>query len=266
VTGPGHLSLALGVLVLGATCLASGGFTGAWAPAPPWLPWKAAFAYLSGVVLVSGGLALFLPRAAKTAALALTVYQLVWLEGEAQKAFPGFAASWTRWLGFGEALGEALAAAAGCFILHALLAAGGGGVSPRLALLVDGRCVRVAQILFGVACVAFGLSHFAYVEFTAGMIPSWLPARPSLVYLTGACHIAAGLAVVTRVQGRLAATLEGVMLGAFVFLVHLPSFFLAPKWAPSVQVQATELGLSLLVAGAAGVVARSLGKGRAPVG
>lgn len=118
--------------------------------------------------------------------------------------------------------------------------------------------MRIAEVLLGASCVAFGLSHFAYADFTAGMIPHWLPARTGLAYFTGACHIAAGLALVTTVLARLAATLEALMLGAFVVLVHVPSFVSAPEWAPSRQMQGTELGLALLIAGCAGVVATSL--------
>jgi uncharacterized membrane protein len=120
--------------------------------------------------------------------------------------------------------------------------------------------MRVARISFGASCVVFGLAHFAYADFTAGMIPRWLPARLGLAYFTGACHVAAGLGMVSGVFARLAATLEALMLGSFVLLVHIPSIVLAPapKWAPSPQSQWAELLLAWVIAASAGMVATSL--------
>jgi uncharacterized membrane protein YphA (DoxX/SURF4 family) len=85
-------------------------------------------------------------------------------------------------------------------------------------------CVRT----YGLALLIFGLSHFVYAEFTASMIPQWLPARLGLAYLTGAIHFAAGLAVLARFRTKLAATLEAGMMFSFVVLVHIPRIIEAP--------------------------------------
>lgn len=255
VRGPGHLALALGIVGLGILCLAYGGFPAQWQPVPPWFPWRRGFAYASGAVLLSGGIGLLFPRVAWRAALALTAYQLIWVVAQAEGALPSLT-SIGRWLGFCEALAEALGAAVGCFTLSALLVA--EGAHPRFAFIGSRRSMRAAEVLFGLSCVGFGLAHFAYADFTAAMIPQWLPARTGLAYVTGVCHIAAGLALITTVFARLAATLEALMLAAFVLLVHLPSLASSPEWAPTRQIQGTELCLGLLLAGSAGVVAMSL--------
>ncbi len=257
-TSPGaaHLALALGTVGLGTLCLGYGSFVPQWQPVPPGFPWQRGLAYASGAVLVAGGIGLCVPRLAWRAALALTVYQSIWVAATARGIAPNLA-SLGRWLGFCEGLGEALTAMLGCYTLGALL--GADGAPRRLAFMGGRRSRRAVRVLFGACCLAFGLAHFAFADFTATMIPPWLPARTGLVYLTGACHVAAALALVTTVLARLAATLEAVMLGAFVLLVHLPGFATSPAWAPSRQVQWTELCLGVLLAGAAGVVADSLG-------
>jgi uncharacterized membrane protein len=255
VRGPAYLALALGVVGLGICCLAYGDFVPQWQPVPPWFPWRHSFAYASGAVLLGGGVCLLVPRLPSRAALALTAYDVIWFAAEAQRGAGSGLTSVAHWLGFFEGIAEALAAAVGCFMVSALLVA--EGAAPRLAFLGSRRSIRTAQVLFGASCIAFGLSHFAYADFTAGMIPRWFPARTGLVYLTGICHIAAGLAIITTVLARLAATLEALMLGIFVLVVHLPSFASSPRWAPSLQIQATELCLSLLIACSAGVVATS---------
>lgn len=45
------------------------------------------------------------------------------------------------------------------------------------------------------------------------LVPTWLPLRVSWVYLTGAGHVAAGLAILIGVVPRLAAVLEAATLG-----------------------------------------------------
>jgi uncharacterized membrane protein len=230
----------VGAAGLGLTCLVYGSFAPQWAPLPSWLPWRHAFAYASGLVLLVGGLGVLVPRVARRAALALNAFGVAWLASQLQGVPPG-PMNLGAWIGYGEALAEALGAAVGFFTLWTLLG--------------DRPSSRIAQLVFGMACVLFGLAHFEYADFTATMIPRWLPAPTALVYFTGACHVAAALALLTTVCARLAATLEAAMLGTFVLFVHVPSFVLAPDWAPSRQSQAVELCLALLIGGSAALVA-----------
>ncbi|MEQ7874325.1 DoxX family protein [Sphingomonas sp. ASV193] len=75
---------------------------------------------------------------------------------------------------------------------------------------------------FGLCAIIFGASHFAYADFTATMVPSWLPGRLSWAYATGLGHLAAGIAIATGVFRRTAATLLAAMMGCFILLVHIP--------------------------------------------
>jgi len=74
-----------------------------------------------------------------------------------------------------------------------------------------------------------GLSHFVYLEATVSLIPAYLPNREFFAWLTGAGHIAAGFAVLFGVLPRLAAVLEGIMMGLFALMV----------WAPKVAAHPT---------------------------
>ena len=120
--------------------------------------------------------------------------------------------------------------------------------------------VRVAQALFGLTCVFYGWSHFAYADYTAGMVPAWLPARSGFAYATGIGHVAAGIGLIIGVLPRLAATLEAVMMSLFGLLVWVPSFFAQPKpdWATPPQNEWSELVVSLMLAAVAWMVAGSL--------
>ncbi len=86
----------------------------------------------------------------------------------------------------------------------------------------------MARFLFALALPILGLSHFAYSQITAGMVPAWLPSPLGLTYFTGAAHIAAGLGLLFGVFPRLAATLEAVMISLFTLFVWVPPLFVEP--------------------------------------
>ncbi len=101
----------------------------------------------------------------------------------------------------------------------------------------------------------WGGAHFVYMSLTAPLVPRWLP--PGQVfwgYLTGACFIAAGLAILTGVKARLAAILLTVMIASFGVLANGRALVadLSSHW------NWTESALNLALIGAAWVVADSL--------
>jgi uncharacterized membrane protein YphA (DoxX/SURF4 family) len=48
-------------------------------------------------------------------------------------------------------------------------------------------------------------------------------------WVTGAGHLAAGIALVTGLQARLAVTLHAAMMASFVLLVHIPRVIASPE-------------------------------------
>jgi uncharacterized membrane protein len=237
---PGPSALALAIIGRGVLALLVRDFALFWQPVPAWIPGPSNLAVILGTVLVAGGIGLFFPRFRKQSAWALAIYALVFVlvRGSVAIQHPAEVVSW-------ESLSEAIALFAGVFL-----------IAPSA-----NRSQRIARALFGACCVVFGVSHFAYAEFTAGMVPSWLPARVAFVYATGVAHAAAGVAILIRRWDRLAAMLEACMLGLFVAVVHVPSLWMspAPKWAATAPEQWMELLIALSVAGAAATVAESIG-------
>ena len=122
------------------------------------------------------------------------------------------------------------------------------------------RAVRAAQVLFGLNCVFYGWSHFAYADYTASMVPTWLPSRLGFAYFTGLGHIAAGIGIIVGILPRLAATLEAIMMSLFGLLVWVPSFLAQPRpeWATPPSNQWSELVVNLVLAASAWLVAASL--------
>jgi len=189
------------------------------------------------LLLLAASFGLLRPVTRMPSLAAIIAYQAIW----AAIAVPPILAAPLS-LGSWYGCAEAATALAGPLILYA----------PRL--------VRPGEILFGVTCVFYGWSHFTYADYTAGMVPAYLPGGLIIAYLTGAAHIAAGLAIVTGVFARLASLLETAMMSLFGLLVWVPSFFADPKpsWAASPQNQWSELVVNLVLVASAGIVAISL--------
>jgi uncharacterized membrane protein YphA (DoxX/SURF4 family) len=119
-----------------------------------------------------------------------------------------------------QSAGENAVIVAGAWVLYAWFAADWD--KKHLGFATGDRGVRIARVFYGLALIAFGLSHFFYLQFTAPLIPTWLLWPVFWAYFTGTAYLAAGVAVLTGVFARLAATLAAVQMGSFILLVWLP--------------------------------------------
>jgi uncharacterized membrane protein len=248
VIGTGHLLFALGMAGLGVLSIFSGDFSYVWEPVPMWVPWREALAELSGILLLAGGIALLIKRTASPAAFILAVYLLGWvlvLQVPRVASAPG---NLGMWLG----LAECTLSMTGGWILFASLA--DPRARARMSFITSDRGIGVARLLFGIACLILGLSHFVYGAGTASMVPAWLPYRLGFAYLTGAGHFACGLGILCGVLPRLAATLEAAMIGLFVLLVHIPG----AAAQPTSRMMWTMVFVATAMSGAVWVIAASL--------
>lgn len=236
--------LAAGAILLGLVCLAFGDFALQWQPVPQGLPMRTPLAYLAALILVAGGVLVFVPRAARLGAAVLAATWAVWAIGLHLPQVIGAPENLGIWLG----LAEITALAAGALTLLAMFDAD----------LARGERLRtVARMAFGLCGLVFGASHFVYAEFTAKMVPAWMPSPLLWAYLTGIAHTLAGLAIFGGIQTRLAAGLLTAMCGVFVALVHIPRVLATP----SSQAEWTALGIASCLCGAAWVMSRSAAPG-----
>ena len=232
---PGARLFGIGIIVLAGVCLAFGDFDFGQS-VPKEFPARAALAYVAAVFMLVAGAGIQWPSTAAWAAAALTIYfgfiVVVLMDGRV------IVAHYTEY-GIYSSVAAQLAAAAG-------------------ALIVYGRHARAAQVTFGLCAVLFGGAHFFYMNLTAPLVPKWLPLSGEFWgYATGIAHIAAGVAIVTGIQARVAAILLTIMYASFTPLVHLPMLF----DKPSDHFVWSENALNLILAGVAWIVADSLAQG-----
>jgi uncharacterized membrane protein len=235
----------LGVMALGMVCLAWGDFV-LGQPVPKDVPDRGALAYAAGAFMLVAGAAVEWRRTAVWGAATLTAYYalVVVILMNGRLILAHYAEYGTY-----EGVAEQLAIMAGALIVYA--------ASAEIDAAIAARLTRLGQLAFGLCALIFGGAHFFYMNLTAPLVPKWLPPTQEFwAYATGVCHIAAGVAILTGVQARLAAILLTVMFVSFTPLVHVPMLLADP----SSHMNWTENAVNLALTGVAWVVADSLAR------
>lgn len=212
----GHAVFAATLIALGLLGLIEGGFTVIWQPVFDHVPAATFLTGLCAVVSLACGLGLFWSRATALAARVLFVYTLLWLLVFKLPLIVRAPLS----EGSYQYCSEMAVIVAAAWVLHAWFATDAD--RRRLAFAVGHRGLRMARVLYGLALLGFGFSHFVYLNLTAPLIPHWLHAPVFWAYFTGAAYLAAGVAILSNVLARLAATLSAAMMGLFLLLIWLP--------------------------------------------
>jgi len=186
---------------------------------PPWAPGGSVGAYLVGAVLIATGLSIAINWKARVPALViggLFLLCVIFLQ------FPHFSAVLHNGTDRTRAF-EPLALSGAAFALAAVLPAEGLGAG--IASSHDDQLILFGRLLFGISTILFGVQHFMYATFLATLVMPWLPAHLFWIYFTGASMVAAGLAIATGIQARLAGILLGIMFLLWVLLLHAPRVF-----------------------------------------
>jgi len=229
---PNKALYALGAILLGAVGIYFHDFALTWQPVPAGIGMRVPLAYASGLLLVVGGGAILSRRGERGGALLLAVFYGFWviaLHGPLAAANPGALYVW-------NGVAEIAFLTAGGI---ALFGASSG---------TSGTLATSARLIAGLCAVSFGSTHLVYAPQTADFVPAWIPpGKLFWAYFTGAAYIAAGLALLSRIQARLAATLTAAMMGTFVVLLHIPRVI----GTPGSHVEWCMLGVASSLTGAA---------------
>jgi len=238
--------LAIGLIGLNTLLgLMGGRFVPALPPVPKTVPAHDLLTYVSITVSLAGGAGLLVRRTGAPAALLLLVYFLVWA---ALFKVPIIVHAPLEEVSY-QNLGEGLVLVAAAWVLYRELSTGRNFLNGDLAL-------RIALVLYGLALIAFGLSHFFYLQFTAPLVPAWLPGHVFWAYCTGTIYTVTGLAIVAGFRARLAAAVVAVQIGLITLLVWGPGMLSghagAPDWQETVISWALTAGAWVIAASFSG--------------
>jgi uncharacterized membrane protein len=247
ILGVGHVVFALTMIGVGILGLVQGDFVQIWQPVPKAWPAREALVWLCIVISLACGMGVLWRRIAVLAARVLFFYLLLWMLVFKLRFI--FLAPLTE--GSYQSNGENAVIVAGAWILYVMLAAEWD--RRYLGFFSSETGLRAARVLYGLAMLAFGLSHFFYLNLTAPLVPAWLPWHVGWAYFTGGAYLAAGLAIIAGIFAKPAAMLSALQMGLFTFLVWLPLAFAgtitASQWG--------EFTVSWVLTAAAWIVADS---------
>jgi uncharacterized membrane protein len=216
IVGAGHAVFAATAIALGILGLAKGSFAPVWQSIPDAVPARELLAYLCSSVYLACGLGLLWSRTDAAAARLLLAWLLLWMllfKVPYIVMAPATEAPYQSW-------GELAVLVAGAWVLYVWLASDWD--RQHLGFASGGGGLRAARVLYALALLAFGASHFAYLELTAPLVPTWLPGHVFWAYFTGSTYLAAGVAVLIGRGARLAAALAALQIGALTLLVWPP--------------------------------------------
>jgi uncharacterized membrane protein len=211
-----RLFFAVTMIAIGMVGVAGGGFAPIWRPVPHGFPARDLLAYLSTLVSLVTGVGLLVKRTAAASALILFLVFLAWVI-----LFKGpFVLQAPLVEGTYQSIGENLVWVAAAWLIY------GWSVEPNskwnLGMLSGPVGQHAAYVLYGLALVAFGFSHFAYLELTAPLVPQWMQAPVFWAYLTGSIYLLSGFALLSVAAARAGAALAAINITLITLLVWGP--------------------------------------------
>lgn len=121
------------------------------------------------------------------------------------------------------------------------------------------KLILFGPTFYAAPLAAFGTEHFTITRIIASMVPKVVPWHVFWAYFIGACFIAAGLSLVTKIQTHLSASLLALTFFLFVALMDAPGWARNPGNRIALALALRELSFG---AGPLALAASLSGKGR----
>jgi len=106
------------------------------------------------------------------------------------------------------------------------------------------KLLLLGPLFYAAPLGAFGTEHFTRTRGVASIVPAWIPWHEFWAYFVGACFIAAAIAIVTKIQTQLAASLVGLTFFLFVVLMDVPAWARRPADLFALTLALRELAFS----------------------
>ena len=111
-------------------------------------------------------------------------------------------------------------------------------------------------IVFSLTIISYSIDHFLYAKEAADYVPSWMPFHLFWIYFAGIALLVSGIAIILKVNVRLAAGLLGLMILIWFVILHIPRVIVAPVAdlegeIPSALLALAYSGIAFVIAGRA---------------
>ncbi len=204
----GRIFVAISLVVFGVQHFIYGGFVATLVPA--FMPGRLFWAYFVGVAFFAAAAGILYRPMARPAATMLGVMFFLFVVLLHIPRIAGNSSNGNEWTsGF-----VALAMCGGAWIL--------ANAAPLEEREKADPFLKLGRYFFALAFVAFGIQHFVFGRYTAGLGPPWIPGRPLLAYLFGVILVGAGAAIFIGKKMRMAATLLGTITFLYFLLLYAP--------------------------------------------
>jgi hypothetical protein len=189
--------------------------------ASSWLPFHTPLEYIWCLILILSGFSIILEKKSKEVSLVLGgIFLILFLFCQVPYLLfvdPNGKAlgSWTHAL-------KELAFSGGAFVVA-------GSYSPAITIRPESKLIKLLEklvpfgrVFFSITMIAFGIDHFLYSEFVAGLVPAWIPDHIFWTYFAGAALIGSGVAIIAKIKLKIVASLLGTMIFLWFIFLHIP--------------------------------------------
>jgi uncharacterized membrane protein len=118
-----------------------------------------------------------------------------------------------------------------------------------------GELIPIGAILYSIPIISFGILHFIYGKDVATMVPSWIPFHLFWIYFAGTALLGSGIAIILKIKPGLIAALLGLMIFIWFIILHIPDVIASSPVDQGDQVSSAFLalaysGIAFVIAGA----------------
>ena len=195
---------------------------------PKFMPWHLFWTYLVGAALIAASLSIATKIEVRWSGLLLGIMFFLFV---AMMDLPGTIAQPHSRIIWALLLRELSFGGAGWILAGTAMEERGAGK----ALITIGR------VILGLSAIFYGIEHFLHPLGMPGVplekeMPSWIPARAVIDYLTGAFLVVGGLCFLLNRKTRLAATYVGGWIVLMVLIIYGP-VMIAALMNPSTDIK-----------------------------
>jgi len=206
-----HLCFAVPLAVFGAEHLSDG--KSLLNTVPSYMPWRLFWVYFVGFALIAASLSIATKIQVRWSGLLFAAMMFLFV---AMLHIPGAVTAGGR--------------IAWTIVFREMSFGGSGLVLAGIAMGCDRQgksLITVGRVLIAIAAIFFGIQHFLHPLGLPGVplekqIPTWVPARAFIDYLTGAFLIVAGVCFLMARKTRTAATYLGTWIVLLVVVIYGP--------------------------------------------